>query len=166
MTRWGPLDKLDVSVKLSAISAQLEGRYALILNDFTSVIGGIGPYYGWLSGAERADEETESRMSRLGVQLPFVIALSVEDIYQLWAGGRFGVERATGHIEEQAHERSLSATVIRPGALFGFSVGFRRMWALVELDADYEWWRTRQQEARRKLSGISLTPAFVLIFRL
>ena len=65
----------------------------------------------------------------------------------------------------EGRDANLLAKVVRPGALLGFGLGFRRLWALIEVAADYEWWSIRQAGLRRSPNGIALTPAFALQLR-
>ena len=83
---------LDLGLKLSPVQAQLEGRFALKLGEDMSLIGGVAPYGGWLSRRDQPKEPTDSRLAHLGFQAPLVVALSVQGVYQAWAGARIGYE--------------------------------------------------------------------------
>lgn len=158
---------LDIGLKLSPTIAELEGRYGFKLGETTSLIGGIAPYGGWIIPNAQEGVDLGDRLgARLGVQAPWVVALSIDDMYVAWGGVRIGAEHAWGTVDLEGRQSKLSANVFRTGALVGFGLGFRRLWALLELAGDCEWWNVQRAKARRSPFGISLTPAFALQLRL
>jgi hypothetical protein len=158
---------LDIGLKLSPSIVELEGRYGFKLGETTSLIGVIAPYGGWIFPNKEEGVHVGDRLgTRLGVQSPWLVVLSIEGIYQAWGGARISAEHAWGTVQLEDRHGKVLANVIRTGAFVGFGLGFRRFWALVELAGDYEWWKVERAKARSSPSGISLTPAFALQLRL
>lgn len=158
---------LDIGLKLSPTIVEVEGRYGFKLGETTSLIGSIAPYGGWIFPNGEAGVHLGDRSgARLGVQSPWLLAISIDGMYLAWGGARISAEHAWGTAEMESRQSKLSANVVRTGAIVGFGLGFRRIWALVELAGDYEWWSVRRANVRQSPSGISLTPAFALQLRL
>lgn len=160
--RVAPFADADLGLRAMASSVELEGRYGFRLSDSVKLIGALLPYAGWLPWQYRESDQF-ARGFRYGAQSPWVLALSLGGLYEAWVGARAAGEFAAG--DRDADGVKLRAEGLRAGGLMGFGLGFRRLWALAELAADYEWWRVKEGIARHSLRGVSLTPAFALRFR-
>jgi hypothetical protein len=154
--RIGLSDHVDVGVLVSATSVALGARRAFVLDEDTRIVLGLTPRMGFLTG-------DDARGLSFGVDVPAVLALNFAGIYEVWTGIRAGIDSATGRVGEVT---DLSMTGIRAGAVLGVSAGFRTLAVLVELAADYEWWRGSVGANASSLSGVVLTPAFAIRIRL
>jgi hypothetical protein len=164
-TRYGVDDEVDLGLRLFGSSGQIEGRLGFRLNDQLRLIGSIAPYLGWLPLRDSTTDQ-KGRGFRYGVDTPWVLAFSAGGIYEAWTGLCFSVDGASGSLDEDGDESSFSGFRLRPGALIGFAVGFRRLYALIELTVNREWWWLEQNSSESELSGFSLTPAFALRLRI
>lgn len=154
--RYGLSDRVDVGATLSATSLSLGARRGFVLGEDTRILLGLTPHVGWLTG-------DDAHGMSLGIDVPAVLALNFGGVYEIWTGVRVGIDHASGRV---GAIDDLNVTGFRAGGVLGLAVGLRTVAALVELAADYEWWRGTSGGNTTALSGVVLTPAFAIRIRL
>jgi hypothetical protein len=165
IARFAVEDEVDLGLRLSGSAAQIEGRFGFQLNGELRIIGSVAPYLGWLPLRDSITDQ-KGLGFRYGVDTPWVLAFSAGGIYEAWTGICLSVDGASGSLDEEGDGTRFSGFGLRPGALIGFAVGFRRLYALIELTVNHEWWRFDQADTKSELSGFSFTPAFALRLRI
>lgn len=166
--RYGVLDHTDVGVTVAGPLVRLDVRQELVLEEVPakiSLLGGIGPYVGFLGGDVDGEGGT-----RVGVDLPLLLGIDGLSVVQLWIGARVGVEHVFGHLDGGAGGApalsALSATGFRIGGVFGLALGFRHLHVMVELTGGWETWSGDLGASPLSVSGVVLTPAFALRYRI
>jgi hypothetical protein len=157
-------DRTDLGFQAAGSALALSIRKAFPLGEQTRLIGGLAPF----GGAVLLDERGGGGSAvgpRVGVNMPWVLALDVGGVYEGWVGARAGIEHARCRLEQERSELTMRGTLLRTGVLLGLGVGFRRLHALLELAADHEWWWMGGDIEPSRRSGLSLTPAFALRMR-
>lgn len=161
--RVGLGDAADLGIRVIGATAQVGLRSAVTLDDERTVrlMLGIAPFAGLL-----ADHENGNGW-RAGVELPVTLGWEIGGLYEIAFGVRAAGEHLRGDVGAVGGPTSaLEAWHWRVGAVLGVGVGFRRLFAFVELAADYEWLVATLDGADSGAAGISLTPAFALRWRL
>jgi len=169
--RYGVLDHTDVGVTVAGPLVRLDVRQELVLEESPlrlALLGGIGPYVGFLGGAGSGAEGEGG--TRVGADLPLLLGVDGLSIVQMWIGARVGVEHVFGHLDGGTGGApalsALSATGFRIGGVFGLALGFRRLHVMVELTGGWETWSGDLGASPLSVSGVVLTPAFALRYRI
>lgn len=149
----------DLGVLVAGPNGRLELRTSVRLGTMARFTAGISGYGGGIT-REATDAEGRGDGYRVGALLPLVFALDLGGIFEAWGGVRLGFEHVggqivTGDIVDRGH-----ATAFRGGLVVGLAVGFRRVHALLELAADYEYWRGQLSSVSFERQGIALVPGF------
>lgn len=156
--RWGFVENWQAGLTITGATARVEVLGEMPISPFARVIAGVAPYGGY--AVSKAGEQVSDGY-RLGALAPLAIALSAGGILEAWLGARVGAEHAEGTIVTRPGHLS----AFRAGAFVGLGVGFRRVHALLELAADYEYWRGALAGQPVERQGLALTPSFALRIR-
>jgi hypothetical protein len=100
--------------------------------------------------------------ARFGGDIPVLLTLDATSVVGFWGGVRVGLETAQGGPDD----RNVDLVGWRLGGIVGMAFGFRDVHGLIELTVAYEGWRGSMGDIAVRFSGIALTPAFALRFRL
>lgn len=146
----------DVGLRLQGNLARASLRKRWQVERQLGLLVGAAPYAGWVP--DRGGDRSPGR--RLGLDVPLTLGARFNGVYEAWGGLRFAMEHATAPNEPRE-----SVLGMRAGLILGLAVGFRRLHALLELTADYEYWAV-QSGSEASYGGMALTPAFALRFRL
>lgn len=149
-------------VGLSAVGATVRGdvRAEVVLDSRSSLRPALllGPMvHGGPAVAEGVDTG-----GRLGLSLPVLFGLSAASLVELWVGPRLAVEHAWATGEAAGVSQSSHLSGLRAGGIIGLAIGFRHLWALVELTVDWETWSGAVDGVEVSASGVAWTPAFAL----
>ena len=161
--RAGLGEAVDLGLRVIGTTAQAELRGAISLGDERTVrlLLGVAPFAGLVGDRE------QSRGWRTGVELPVMVGYEIGGLYELAVGVRAAGERISADVATPGGPTgTLDAWHWRVGAVLGLGLGFRRLFVFVELAADYEWLVATLDGADAGTSGLSLTPAFALRWRL
>ncbi len=111
-------------------------------------------------------------MGGFGADVPLLFGYqSAADIYSAWIGARGGFELLTGQrdLEEDPNDPSastaedLSGWHVQAGGLVGVRVGFRHVFAVLELGAAMHWAEGQVGDVETDVQQFSLSPAGALV---
>ena len=162
--RYGIARNWDLGLMVSGATVKAEARYEKVLQEGTtrsSLVVGLAPYGGWIP-----DRDQSGRGGRVGFEVPFVYGVDFGGIYELWFGARGSGEYVFGDFEVAGSEQKASGAGVRLGPVIGMALGVRRIHALVELTAAYEYWFIDHAGASLNRGGFVLIPGFGLRLRL
>ena len=154
----------DLGVLVAGPSGRLELRGGVRLGSLARFVGGVGVYGGGLT-REATDPQGAGDGFRVGALVPLVLTLDLGGIFEAWGGVRLGFEHVGGGLALGGIRTTGDATAFRGGLVVGLAVGFRRVHALLELAADYEYWRGQLGSLGFERQGVALVPAFGLRVR-
>jgi hypothetical protein len=154
----------DLGVLVAGPNGRLELRTGIRLGPSTRFHAGLSGYGGGLV-RETSDVEGGGDGYRVGALVPIVFALDLGGILEAWAGARLGFEHVGGQIVSGGVMLRGDGTAFRGGLLVGLAIGFRRVHALLELAADYEYWRGHLAGVSFERQGVALVPSFGLRVR-
>ncbi len=151
-------------------SIRADGRHAWVFGDSALSLG-IGA-----SGLLPArDEELALRVGGFGADVPLLFGyLSEADIYALWIGVRGGGEYLRGQrdlpedpliADAPLETERISGWHAYAGGLAGMRVGFRYIFAVLEVDAAMHWAEGDVGEASVAVQQFSVAPAGALVVR-
>ncbi len=153
----------DLGVLVAGPSGRLELRTAVRMGASTRFVAGVSGYGGGLS--RDTDPEGRGDGYRVGGLVPLVFTLDLGGILEAWAGVRVGFEHVGGQVITGDVVDRGDATAFRGGLVVGLAIGFRRVHALLELAADYEYWRGQLSSVSFERQGVALVPGFGLRVR-
>jgi len=162
--RYGLTDKWDLGLMVAGTTVRAEARYAHVLQEGTtrsSLIGGLAPYGGW-----RPDRDASGSGGRVGFEVPFVYGIEIGGVYEIWIGARGSGEYVFGDFQVAGSERKASGAGVRAGPVIGMALGVRRVHALIELTAAYEYWFIDHAGVSLNRGGFVLIPGFGIRLRL
>lgn len=122
------------------------------------------PLYGRQSGSDLPNVDLKA-LHGYGGDIPVLVGFrSSGGLYQLWAGGRFGVEHdivssITSEPTDLPGPTRLEATRVWGGGVVGLATGFRHIHVAIELDAAYQSVTGTYAGASATVKGFSLSPA-------
>lgn len=96
----------------------------------------------------KRDEGLAVRVGGFGFDLPLLVGFTSDaDVYNVYFGPRGGFEYLNGQRDLEADPLDPSAPLAEPiggwhsqiGGIFGFRVGFRYLFAIMEVGADHHW---------------------------
>jgi hypothetical protein len=147
--RYGIDGDFDAGLTYTGRSVRVDARRAWVLGDPALSVGlgasGLLPERG---DDPAAGEEYGYRVGGFGGDLPILIGWkSQADIYALWLGARGGIEHLRGSRDvppdpgapELLLSEEISGWHATAGGLLGFRIGFRYIFAVLELDATMHW---------------------------
>lgn len=173
--RHGTGAQWDVGLVVAPWLARVDARRSFTLWQTTTtqlrLVTSASPYGG---ASEVQDRQAPSTLSlwRAGLEVPVVLALQAGGVYELWAGGRGGVEYVDGTIESPTAAPASSTSDVHGwgpwvAGVVGAAVGFERLHVLVELSSRYTAWEpsanTSFAPQSRRLEWV---PAMALRLRL
>jgi hypothetical protein len=166
---------IDGGVTYTGRSARADVRYAWDLGGEAFSLGlGLSGILPKRHGGELDDGEPSLRVGGFGGDVPVLFGLrSTADIYSFWIGARGGAELLRGeHVFEPEPldpaapiAESISGWHAYAGGLVGFRVGFRFVFAVIELDASMHWAGADIGETEVSVSQFALAPAGAIVFR-
>ncbi len=160
----------DGGLTYTGRSIRIDGRRAFDFGD-TALSLGLG-----VSGLlPKRHDDLGLRVGGFGGDIPLLFGWrSRADIYAAWVGARGGVEvlRGKRDIEpdplgppDQALSEDLSGWHAHAGGLFGFRVGFRYIFAVMELGMAMHWAEGDIGGRSSTIGQLSLTPSGALVGR-
>jgi hypothetical protein len=151
----------DLGVLVAGTTGRLELRVSHPLSTAAYVLAGVSGYGGYV----RRDQDPEGPGDgfRAGGLVPLVLGINAGGIFEAWGGLRLGYEHAQGTLD--AMTVSGDANAFRGGLVVGLAIGFLHIHALIELAADYEYWRGQLAGVTFERQGIALVPGFALRVR-
>jgi hypothetical protein len=149
----------DLGVLVAGPNGRLELRTSVRLSSFVRFIGGVSAYGGGVT-RDASDVQGRGDGFRVGGLVPLVFTLDLGGVFEAWGGVRLGFEHVGGQLVTGDIVDRGDATAFRGGLVVGLAIGFRRVHALVELAADYEYWRGQLNDVSFERQGIALVPGF------
>lgn len=159
--RLGLSRRADLGVLVAGTTGRIELRYSHRMSSVARVIGGVSGYGGYVV----RDDDPEGRGDgfRAGALVPLVLALDMGSVFEAWGGIRLGYEHVGGTVRpDTALAMAGDANAFRGGLVVGLAVGLSRLHALVELAADYEYWRGQLAGIGFERQGIAIVPGFAI----
>lgn len=163
--RYGIARRWALGVLASGSTARLELIGEARLSPFLRLVGGIAPYGGYAI-AERRQDVGGGEGWRAGALAPLAIAFAGGGVLEGWLGVRAGFEHAEGDVGPDGMRVPGNLSAFRAGGFVGIAAGLRRVHVVVELAADYEYWRGALGGVALERQGLALTPAFALRIRI
>lgn len=162
--RYGIARNWDLGLMVAGATVRLDARYERVLREGTTrsaLVVGMAPYGGWIP-----DRDQSGSGGRVGFEVPFVYGVEIGGVYELWLGARGSGEYVFGDFQVQGSEQRASGAGLRIGPVVGMALGVRRVHALVELTAAYEYWFIDHAGASLDRGGFVLIPGFGIRLRL
>jgi hypothetical protein len=168
--RLGIDGSFDAGLTYTGRAARVDARHAWVFEESTALSLGLGG-----SGLlPKRDDDLALRVGGFGFDVPLLLGyMSDADIYAVWLGARGGAEYLTGQRELLADPLDPSAPLsekiqgwhAHAGGLVGMRVGFRYVFAVLELDAAMHWARGTIGANDVTAQMFTLAPAGALIVR-
>jgi hypothetical protein len=98
--------------------------------------------------------------------VPFIYGVEIGGVYEIWIGARGSGEYVFGDFQVDGSEQKASGAGLRAGPVIGMALGVRRIHALIELTAAYEYWFIDHAGASLDRGGFVLIPGFGIRLRL
>lgn len=168
--RLGFGDGFDAGLSYFGRSARLDARRSLALSREVALSIGLG---GSALLPHRR-EALAARVGGFGGDVPLLVGWrSAADIYSAWIGVRGGAEVLRGQREVASDPVSSVASSNEAlegwhswlGGVVGLRVGFRHVFAVLEVDAAMNWASFEVAERRASLAAVGVTPAAALVAR-
>jgi hypothetical protein len=167
--RLGVEDQLEAGLTYTGRSARVDGRYAFTLGESGALSLGLGA-----SGLlPKRRDDVGLRVGGFGGDVPVLIGWrSKADIYSLWLGARGGAELLNGQRDVPAElspdpaaptSEDVDGYHAQIGGLLGMRVGFRYVYAALELGAAMHWAEADIGPETLTLSSFALSPSGALI---
>jgi hypothetical protein len=156
----------DAGLTYTARSARVDVRRATVV-DGTALSAGVGA-----SGLlPKRREDLGLRVGGFGADVPLLVGWKSDaDIYALWLGARGGAEYLVGqHTPEAdvvgvvAPDEDLEGWHLQGGGLIGFRVGFRYVYAVLEVAAAMHWAQVKIGELELQEQQFALSPAGAIV---
>jgi hypothetical protein len=159
----------DAGITYSARSIRVDARSAFVLDGLDLSVG-----LGASGLLPKRDDDVGTRVGGVGADLPFLIGFtSNADIYSVYLGARGGIEHLTGIHELDRDpldptapiQEDLSGWHAQAGGLLGFRVGFRYIFAVLEVGGAMHWADVDVGDDNVAIEQFSLAPAGALLGR-
>jgi hypothetical protein len=167
--RYGIDGDFDAGIIYSGRAIRLDARRAFVIGEPALSVG-LG-----LSGLlPRRDDDLGLRVGGFGGDVPLLIGVrSRADVYALWLGVRGGAELLRGERESVPDPTQPDVLLVEAvdgwhayaGGLIGLRIGFRYIFATLELDAAYHWAGGTIGETEGSFAGFTLTPAGAIVVK-
>jgi len=161
--RYGLSSRWDLGLMVSGTTVRAEARYERVMREGTTRTGlvvGMAPYGGWIP-----ERDQSGSGGRVGFEVPFAFGVEIGGIYEIWLGARGSGEYVFGDFQISGSAQSASGAGLRLGPVIGMALGVRRVHALVELTAAYEYWFIDHAGESLDRGGFVLIPGFGIRFR-
>ncbi|UCH30261.1 MAG: hypothetical protein JSV06_04340 [Myxococcales bacterium] len=161
--RYGIAKNWDLGLMVSGATVRAEARYESVLQEGTTrtvLMVGMAPYGGWIP-----EREQSGKGGRVGFEVPFVFGVEIGGIYEMWIGARGSGEYVFGDFQIAGSQQKASGAGVRAGPVVGMALGVRRIHALVELTAAYEYWWIDHAGTSLDRGGFVLIPGFGMRLR-
>ncbi len=162
--RYGLGKRWDLGLMVSGATVRAEARYERVLQEGTTrkaLVVGMAPYGGWIPDRDESpDRDGSGKGGRVGFEVPFVFGVEIGGIYEVWIGARGSGEYVFGDFQISGSEQRASGAGVRAGPVIGMALGVRRVHALVELTAAYEYWWIDHAGTSLNRGGFVLIPGF------
>lgn len=161
--RYGIAKNWDLGLMVSGATVRAEARYESVLQEGTTrtvLMVGMAPYGGWIP-----EREQSGKGGRVGFEVPFVFGVEIGGIYEMWIGARGSGEYVFGDFQIARSQQKASGAGVRAGPVVGMALGVRRIHALVELTAAYEYWWIDHAGTSLDRGGFVLIPGFGMRLR-
>lgn len=161
--RYGLAENWDLGLMVSGTTIRADVRYERVLREGTTrtaLVVGMAPYGGWIPVQDQSGSG-----GRVGFEVPFVFGVEIGGIYEVWLGARGSGEYVFGDFQIAGSEQRASGAGIRAGPVVGMALGVRRVHALVELTAAYEYWFIDHAGTSLNRGGFVLIPGFGIRLR-
>ena len=162
--RYGIAENWDLGLMVSGATIRAEARWAKVLQEGTTrstLVVGLAPYGGWIP-----DRDQSGSGGRVGFEVPFVYGVEIGGVYEIWIGARGSGEYVFGDFQIAGSAQKASGAGVRAGPVIGMALGVRRIHALIELTAAYEYWFIDHAGTSLNRGGFVLIPGFGIRFRL
>jgi hypothetical protein len=162
--RYGIGRNWDLGLMVSGTTVRAETRHETVLREGTarsSLVVGLAPYGGWIP-----DRDESGNGGRVGLEVPFVYGVEIGGVYEIWVGARGSGEYVFGDFQVAGSDQKASGAGLRLGPVVGMALGVRRIHALVELSAAYEYWLIDHAGRSLDRGGFVLIPGFGIRLRL
>ena len=122
----------------------------------------------------KRDDDLATRVGGFGLDLPLLVGLNSDaDVYNIYLGARGGFEYLNGQRELPSDPLDPTLVLLDPikgwhaqtGGLIGLRVGFRYLFAAIELAGDYHWASGTIGDTDASFRVFALRPAGALIGR-
>lgn len=167
--RMGLPEDFEAGLTYTGRSARVDGRHAFVFGD-TALSLGIGA-----SGLlPKRDDELGMRVGGFGFDVPVLFGWrSDADIYSVWVGPRGGAEYLNGQREVGQDPVDPDLFLVEDiggwhayaGGVLGMRIGFRYVFATLELDGAMHWAGGNVGETDVTLSQFSLAPAGAIVVK-
>lgn len=167
--RYGLDGSWDAGLTYTGRTVRVDGRYAFDVG---------GPFMSLGLGASgllpKRRDDLGLRVGGFGGDLPILIGIASDaDIYAGWLGARAGMELLRGQREIPPDPLDPSAPIAEQvdgwhayaGGLVGFRIGFRHVFAAMELGGAMHWAKGSVGDREVSLRQFGLSPAGALIVR-
>jgi hypothetical protein len=170
--RLGIDGSIDAGLTYTGRGARLDGRYAWDLGDEAFSVGLA--ISGLLPKRQDLADGSSFRVGGFGGDLPILFGVrSTADIYCLWLGARAGAELLRGShdfnpdtlADTDPGGEDISGWHAHTGGVIGFRVGFRYVFAAIELDGAMHWASADVGETSVSIRQFALSPAGALVVR-
>lgn len=161
--RYGIARNWDLGLMVAGTTVRAEARYERVLQEGTTrsaLMVGLAPYGGWIP-----ERDQSGRGGRVGFEVPFVFGVEIGGLYELWLGARGSGEYVFGDFQVEGSEEKASGAGVRLGPVIGMALGVRRVHALIELTAAYEYWFIDHAGTSLNRGGFVLIPGFGIRIR-
>ncbi len=167
--RLGLDGRFDAGLTYTGRSARLDIRRAI---EFGAPALSIG--IGASGLLPKRHDELGLRVGGFGADVPLLIGYqSAADIYSAWIGARGGFELLSGQRDLEPDSQDPAAPLaedltgwhVQAGGLLGFRVGFRHVFAVLELGAAMHWAEGEVGTTETTVQQFTLSPAGALVGR-
>lgn len=162
--RYGIGERWDLGLMVSGTTVKVEARYERVIQEGTtrsSLVVGLAPYGGWIP-----ERDQSGSGGRVGFEVPFIYGVEIGGVYELWFGARGSGEYVFGDFQVSGSQQKASGAGLRLGPVIGMALGVRRVHALIELTAAYEYWFIDHAGTSLDRGGFVLIPGFGIRLRL
>ena len=163
--------QFDAGLTYTGRSIRVDGRYATLLGDGPGAVSiGLGA-----SGLlPKRKDDLGLRVGGFGGDVPILLGyMSDADIYSAWIGARGGAEFLNGEREldpdpldpDLPPAQDISGWHAQAGGLIGLRIGFRYVFAVLELDAAMHWASVDVGDTTITINQFSIAPAGALVIK-
>jgi hypothetical protein len=170
--RYGIGYDFDAGLTYSGRTIRLDGRRSFLLDDEEKVALSLG--IGASALMPKRDDDLALRVGGFGGDIPLLFGWrSTADIYSVWIGARGGMEYLNGQRELEVPPdqpdlppaEDIEGWHAHAGGLLGLRIGFRYVFAVLELGAAMHWAEADVGAVHVSVQEFALAPAGALIIK-